>query len=674
MIQKRTGIIYLDELKSQASMIAGIALKRQVSNDLVHKVAKAIDTALSNSKGPVSVEINNQINVISSHNSTEAFDLLSSAKEHNDCDMTFLSVSVAEEIGYSGYVDWIFSCSQLIVVANRYNLLQSLVLTKPILSALQLHPKVTILLDEIESNKETISAYTALLQEALPMLGARNELTNKVRISVVPAASIIPELSTEDKQDVAWTERMIQRANSQEMLEGALSAVVSCIESGGGSVSTTSSCEFPPTYQTCNIEYTTQGTQDKHHLATESTTILDSLQTASDMGSETIALSKLSSRIQSEFVNGSDLDAVDTSVGAIKKRVQRWFTSGSIWKAMFMKVEEVSDTLVEDAILDCSFEEADLAMVHASGRLNESIRNAVNELAEALDRFYYVTLSEKEASVSVDPSALSSAKGALCALALRREPVRHFLLARHVWDTRKELVESDTLTEIPAYIRTSLTGFWAINAGSILAGIGSWAYLDSPLIYAFSGSAALAAVSFVWLGYRWRQLSLQLYRQLDYQGIALTRKVIDAHRLELRSKLDQPVHECIGSTSGLQQLIARYSRTTSIGGTNGALNMAFDTLGVFFAAFVALGGAIGYFKSSSVASLVSGLVFGALISLSAQLAVGNSKGYNLAPAIVCFILFVVMGSRFMNSKKFMPAGMVAATSLLMMLRYALRLF
>ncbi|KAJ1769140.1 Transmembrane protein 14C [Coemansia sp. RSA 1813] len=102
--------------------------------------------------------------------------------------------------------------------------------------------------------------------------------------------------------------------------------------------------------------------------------------------------------------------------------------------------------------------------------------------------------------------------------------------------------------------------------------------------------------------------------------------------------------------------------------------MAFDTLGVFFAAFVALGGAIGYFKSSSVASLVSGLVFGALISLSAQLAVGNSKGYNLAPAIVCFILFVVMGSRFMNSKKFMPAGMVAATSLLMMLRYALRLF
>ncbi|KAJ1795781.1 Transmembrane protein 14C [Coemansia sp. RSA 2399] len=100
--------------------------------------------------------------------------------------------------------------------------------------------------------------------------------------------------------------------------------------------------------------------------------------------------------------------------------------------------------------------------------------------------------------------------------------------------------------------------------------------------------------------------------------------------------------------------------------------MAFDSLGLFFAAFVALGGAIGYFKSNSVASLASGLIFGALISLSAQLAAGNSKRYNLAPATVCLILFVVMGSRFMNSRKFMPAGMVAATSLFMVIRYALR--
>ncbi|KAI9504261.1 Transmembrane protein 14C [Coemansia spiralis] len=102
--------------------------------------------------------------------------------------------------------------------------------------------------------------------------------------------------------------------------------------------------------------------------------------------------------------------------------------------------------------------------------------------------------------------------------------------------------------------------------------------------------------------------------------------------------------------------------------------MPLDLLGLAFATFVALGGAIGYLKSNSVASLVSGLVFGALISLSAQLAAGNAKNYNLAPAAVCLVLFLVMGSRFMNSKKLMPAGMVAAASLFMTIRYALRFF
>ncbi|KAJ2519755.1 Transmembrane protein 14C [Coemansia sp. RSA 2049] len=102
--------------------------------------------------------------------------------------------------------------------------------------------------------------------------------------------------------------------------------------------------------------------------------------------------------------------------------------------------------------------------------------------------------------------------------------------------------------------------------------------------------------------------------------------------------------------------------------------MPFDVLGLGFAGLIALGGAIGYFKSDSVASLVSGLVFGALISLSAQLAAGSSKSYNFVPAMVCLILSFLMGSRYVNSKKFMPAGMVAVISMLMAVRYALRFF
>ncbi|KAJ1795780.1 hypothetical protein LPJ59_004148, partial [Coemansia sp. RSA 2399] len=568
-VQKYTGIIYLDKLKAQASTVAKIGLDRLGSGELAYTITNAIDVAIARSKGPVSIEFSNKINIVSPQYSTETFDLPVSAKEVEFRDFSLLSVSAAEEVGHSNYVDWVFSCSQLVVIACRHNLLQSLVQTNPILNALQLHPKVTILLEGIESGKETIGAYTALLQEALPMLGAGNSLANDSRISVVPAASLSSRLPAEDKLDQAWVEDIIQQASQQEMLTSVLDAAVSCIEAGGEPYSATTRT-FPPGYQTRHNEYTSQATGSGHPLAAESKAMLDSLQIVSGSDFDKAALSKLSSRIQSEFAESSDLEAIDTSVGAIKQRMQRWFSSGRIWKAVFMKVEEVSDNLVEDAILDRAFEEADLAMVHASGRLNGSIRNAVDDLCKALDGFCYAALSTKEATMPVDPSALCSAKGALHALALRREPVSQFSLARHVWDTRRELAESDTLAGIPKYIRTSLAGFWAINSGSILAGIGSWSYLDAPLMYASSGGAALALLSLVWLRYRWQQLGLRLYRHLDGQSTALSRKVIDAHRSELQSKLDLPVRECVSGISGFQQLIKRDSMA-SIGGTSGAL-------------------------------------------------------------------------------------------------------
>ncbi|KAJ2461009.1 Transmembrane protein 14C [Coemansia sp. RSA 2424] len=100
--------------------------------------------------------------------------------------------------------------------------------------------------------------------------------------------------------------------------------------------------------------------------------------------------------------------------------------------------------------------------------------------------------------------------------------------------------------------------------------------------------------------------------------------------------------------------------------------MPADILGLSFAAFIALGGLIGYLKSNSTASLASGLLFGVLLALSSQFAAGAtaSKIANVLPAAICVVLFLVMGSRFLGSKKFMPAGMVATTSLLMAIRYA----
>ncbi|KAJ2616234.1 Transmembrane protein 14C [Coemansia sp. RSA 1365] len=102
--------------------------------------------------------------------------------------------------------------------------------------------------------------------------------------------------------------------------------------------------------------------------------------------------------------------------------------------------------------------------------------------------------------------------------------------------------------------------------------------------------------------------------------------------------------------------------------------MSVDYLGLAFSVFIALGGIIGYLKSSSIASLVTGLSFGALISLSAQFASSQPKGYSMLPGTLCLVLCFVMGSRFLESKKFMPAGMVAATSLLMTIRYILKAY
>ncbi|KAJ1931573.1 hypothetical protein EC988_009745, partial [Linderina pennispora] len=67
---------------------------------------------------------------------------------------------------------------------------------------------------------------------------------------------------------------------------------------------------------------------------------------------------------------GSDLQSIDNSIGTAKRRVRRWFGSGQMWQSALLRVYETSDSLVDTAIADRTFEEAELAMVHATGRLN----------------------------------------------------------------------------------------------------------------------------------------------------------------------------------------------------------------------------------------------------------------------------------------------------------------
>ncbi|KAK6179196.1 hypothetical protein SNE40_011612 [Patella caerulea] len=100
--------------------------------------------------------------------------------------------------------------------------------------------------------------------------------------------------------------------------------------------------------------------------------------------------------------------------------------------------------------------------------------------------------------------------------------------------------------------------------------------------------------------------------------------------------------------------------------------MPVDFLAYGYAATVAAGGIIGYVKAGSVPSLVMGLACGSLLGFGAYQISNDPK--NVAVSLATSgMLMGVMGFRYMNSGKFMPAGLVASMSFLMLARLSLRL-
>uniref|UniRef100_A0A0N4ZVK5 Transmembrane protein 14C n=1 Tax=Parastrongyloides trichosuri TaxID=131310 RepID=A0A0N4ZVK5_PARTI len=87
-----------------------------------------------------------------------------------------------------------------------------------------------------------------------------------------------------------------------------------------------------------------------------------------------------------------------------------------------------------------------------------------------------------------------------------------------------------------------------------------------------------------------------------------------------------------------------------------------DIVGIIYGAIVATGGLIGYFKASSIPSLVMGVGSGAIVATGAYF--NNTH-------VVCGVsalLTIFMGRRYLNSGKVFPAGVVAVLSLLILLR------
>ncbi|XP_062852033.1 transmembrane protein 14C [Trichomycterus rosablanca] len=98
--------------------------------------------------------------------------------------------------------------------------------------------------------------------------------------------------------------------------------------------------------------------------------------------------------------------------------------------------------------------------------------------------------------------------------------------------------------------------------------------------------------------------------------------------------------------------------------------MAVDWLGFGYAAAIAIGGFIGYKRKGSLMSLIAGLFFGAISAYGAfKITVDPSDKW---PSLVASgALAVVMGIRFKNSGKLMPAGIMTGLSLLMVVQLLL---
>ncbi|XP_064233840.1 transmembrane protein 14C-like [Aotus nancymaae] len=97
-------------------------------------------------------------------------------------------------------------------------------------------------------------------------------------------------------------------------------------------------------------------------------------------------------------------------------------------------------------------------------------------------------------------------------------------------------------------------------------------------------------------------------------------------------------------------------------------------IGFGYAALVATGGGIiGYVKAGSVPSLAAGLLFGSLANLgSCQL---SQDPRNIWVFLATSgTLTGIMGMRFYHSGKFMPAGLIAGASLLMVAKVGVSMF
>ncbi|XP_065202259.1 transmembrane protein 14C [Planococcus citri] len=96
-----------------------------------------------------------------------------------------------------------------------------------------------------------------------------------------------------------------------------------------------------------------------------------------------------------------------------------------------------------------------------------------------------------------------------------------------------------------------------------------------------------------------------------------------------------------------------------------------DYFGFAYAVAVAAGGIVGYVKAGSIPSLGAGLVFGSILGYGAYRVTQNPHDIYLSLG-TSLVLGGIMGVRYYNSSKFMPAGLIALLSLAMVIKLSYR--
>jgi uncharacterized membrane protein (UPF0136 family) len=89
------------------------------------------------------------------------------------------------------------------------------------------------------------------------------------------------------------------------------------------------------------------------------------------------------------------------------------------------------------------------------------------------------------------------------------------------------------------------------------------------------------------------------------------------------------------------------------------------TLGVY-AVLLAVGGAIGYTKAGSKPSLIAGLGSAVATILALVLSFQNAKWGMALGCLVALLLAYFFGHRFATKRKFMPAGLLAVVSVIVL--------